>query len=369
MVGCGPLPLETDTNAVYDRTMATRRGDSGQLDFFVLRDQSTLAGQRARKEVAPAAVSDELKAIAGELPSSIRLGTSSWSFPGWLGLVYGESTSRQRLARGGLQAYARHPLLRTVGIDRSFYAAVPAAELAAYAASVPDDFRFLMKAHEACTLARFPDHERYGAAAGRANELFLDPVYATEQVIAPFVEGLGDKCGPLLFQFSPQDIGAAGGSAFADRLHRFLDALPRGPLYAIELRDQRLLTPAYRDLLASTAACHCFNVHPTMPSIENQVRRVGSESPATVVRWMLGRGMRYDRAREAYAPFDRLVDADPTSRGQIATQCVAAARAKRPAYVVINNKAEGSAPRSAFELAASIAAILAVGAVSSMKPV
>jgi hypothetical protein len=68
--------------------------------------------------------------------------------------------------------------------------------------------------------------------------------------------------------------------------------------------------------------------------------------------------MEYDQARERYDPFDRIVDEDSGSRAAIAAHCVAALRTRRPAYVVINNKAEGSAPLSAFALSASIKALL-----------
>jgi uncharacterized protein YecE (DUF72 family) len=355
-----PRPLESPAGSVYISSMPRRRDDSRQLEFFVLRAPAASAPKiRPTSEVLPAAVSDALAATAALLPPDLRIGTSSWSFPGWAGIVYGESASKQRLARNGLQAYARHPLLRTVGIDRAFYAPVPAAELAAYAGAVPDGFRFLMKAHEACTLARFPNHPRYGDTAGRANDLFLNPAHAVEQVVEPFLEGLRNKAGPLLFQFPPQDLAAIGGpGAFADRLHRFLDALPRGPLYAVELRDARLLTAAYREALAATGACHCFNVHPAMPDIDVQAGRTGNAFPATVIRWMLGPGLEYEQARQRYEPFDRVVDEDTASRSRIAAHCVAAAKAGRCAYVIINNKAEGSAPLSAFTLAAAIAGML-----------
>jgi uncharacterized protein YecE (DUF72 family) len=339
--------------------MASRRDSAGQLDFFLLKRTGEAQPRRARSAVSPAPVGAELQRLAASLPPDLRLGTSSWSFPGWAGIVYAESVSSQRLSRMGLQAYTRHPLLRAVGIDRTFYAPVPAGDLGEYAQAVGDDFRFLMKAHEACTTARYPNHPRYGAAAGQRNDLFLSASYACEQVVGPFVEGLGPKGGPLLFQLPPQDLGAAGGPpAVVDRLHRFLDSLPRGPLYAVELRDPRLLTPAYRDALTATGAAHCFNVHPTMPDIDTQARRVGTDFPATVVRWMLGGGMQYEQARERYDPFDRIVDADPAARSQITARCAATARAGRAAYVIINNKAEGSAPLSAFALAASIAALV-----------
>jgi len=41
-------------------------------------------------------------------------------------------------------------------------------------------FQFLVKAYEACTVARWPEHERYGIHRGQTNPLFLDPAYAAE---------------------------------------------------------------------------------------------------------------------------------------------------------------------------------------------
>jgi len=44
------------------------------------------------------------------LPSDIRLGTSSWFFPGWRGLVYEGIHPQAMLSRKGLAAYAQIPL-------------------------------------------------------------------------------------------------------------------------------------------------------------------------------------------------------------------------------------------------------------------
>ena len=70
--------------------------------------------------------------------------------------------------------------------------------------------------------------------------------------------------------------------------------------------------------------------------------------------WFSANRPRYEAARERYRPFDALVDEDPSARTSIAELCADAARRGRPAYCVINNKAEGSAPLSAFRLAAEI---------------
>ena len=84
--------------------------------------------------------------IAAALPTTLRLGGSSWSFPGWAGQVWAKPYSERILAQRGLAAYAQHPLLRTVSIDRSFYRPLAASEYAVYAAQVPADFRFIVKA-------------------------------------------------------------------------------------------------------------------------------------------------------------------------------------------------------------------------------
>jgi uncharacterized protein YecE (DUF72 family) len=273
-------------------------------------------------------------------------------------MVYACHASETQLARHGLAAYARHPLLRAVGIDRTYYAPMAAADLATYAAVVPDDFRFLVKAHVMCTQAYVPRKDGTPGRSRERNALFLDAGYAAEQVIGPCRAGLGHKLGPLLFQFPPQDIQTLGGpQRFAERLHAFLRALPQGPLYAVELRHAELLIPAYVDALTDTGVCHCYNVHPRMPAVQHQAERVpAATAPALVVRWMLHPRWGYDEARVRYQPFDRIVDADPASRAAIAALCLETAAAGRPAYVIANNKAEGSAPLTLFRLAEQIVA-------------
>lgn len=300
-----------------------------------------------------AAVEDEIVALGGALPASVRLGTSSWSFPGWAGIVYDRSTTPAILARHGLAAYARHPVLRTVGVDRTFYAPLSASALGEYAAAVPESFRFVVKAPGGCTSPWIED------AAGRRqpNPSFLDPVWAAAEAVGPYVEGLGPRAGALVFQFVPLgEPHTREPSRFAERLGAFLAALPRGPVYAVELRDRDLLCPEYEQALSGAPAVHCVNVHPRMPPVCDQRRLVAGAEPGRplVVRWMLHAGLRYEQARARYEPFSRLVDEDPESRAALAELCVEQALRGREVLVIANNKAEGSAPLTLCKLAGAI---------------
>lgn len=287
----------------------------------------------------------EWAALAERLPPTVYLGTSSWSFPGWAGLVYDRRSDRATLARDGLAAYAEQPLLATVCVDRSYYGALAASTWRTYAQQVPTGFRFLVKAPWTATQA-------YLRETGQPNPQFLDPG-ALGDAIDAMQAGLGDKLAAVICQFPPTRALSAG--AFAERLHRCLARLSQGPTIAAEIRTPQWLGPAYATALADVGAVHCYTGHPRMPGIASQTARL-TPIPAgpIVARWNLGHGQGYEAARHRYAPFDRIVDPDPTTRAELANLLVEAAEPGRSAFVAINNKAEGSAPLSVEAVAREI---------------
>ncbi len=319
--------------------------------------------------VAPAPVDEATRAIAARLPSSVHLGTSSWSFPGWTGLVYGPRHGRPetetRLAKHGLAAYASHPLFRTVSLDRTFYAPISADAFAAYAAQVPDDFRFVVKAPQAFT---DPVIRRPGSGmASRDNRSFLDSAAAIETFVRPALTGLGIKTGPLVFQFPPlgrrftKDVRNTAGQVAA-----FLAALPQGapvdgrqPIYAVEVRDPELACETFASAIREAGGVPCLAVHARMPPVAEQIAAFGLDTAGctlpVVARWNLHAGRQYEEAKADYFPFDTLVEEDLPSRLALASLARLAAKLAREVYITINNKAEGSAPLSVAKLAAAIA--------------
>ena len=311
--------------------------------------------------VDPAAVDYSVRELSARLPLRIHLGTSSWSFPGWTGLVYaarnGKPATEQTLARHGLAAYAAHPLLRTVSLDRTFYAPLTASEFAAYAAQVPDHFRFVVKAPAAFT---DPAIRKSGSGEPtRDNPSFLDGAAAAATFVRPCLAGLGAKAGPLVFQFPP-----LGRRLLADlprltaRIAAFMTVLPRGPLYAAEVRDPQLVSREFAAALHDAGAGPCLAAHARMPHVAEQAAAFGLDAAdcplPLVARWNLHAGRGYEEAKDDYFPFNRLVEEDPASREALATLARQAAAADRDAFITINNKAEGSAPLSVLKLATAI---------------
>lgn len=319
-------------------------------------------GPADRVRAAPAA-SEAVRAAAALSPR-VHLGTSSWTFPGWRGLVYEShaALSEATLAREGLAAYAGSPLHRTVGLDRAFYRPMSAEQYRDLAAQTPAGFRFLVKAWQGLTNPEDP--------AG----VFLHAETALDLVLGPALVGLGDRLGPIVFQLSPLDLhprGRLGGvRALLERVGDFFLALRervgRGPLLALEWRNVEPYrggeAAALAEALRRAHVAHGFASHPRQPTLAQQRAAMAAHGwslesqPALVCRWLLRHDQTYGGAKQRYQPFTRIVDEDAGTRGQIVDLVRTALRMPFDAWVIINNKAEGSAPRSVVRLAESLAA-------------
>jgi len=302
------------------------------------------------------------EALARVLPPGLRLGASSWAYPGWAGIVWDGDYKEPLLSKQGLSAYARHPLFRTVSIDRTFYRPLSASQYAAYAAQVPDDFRFVVKAPSLVADAMVRDEVGRGQ---KSNPGFLDPVLASEQFLQPVIEGLGHKIGALVFQLSPlPGPMLAHMPSVLERLSRMLTSLPSlrpaapDGVIAVEVRNAEFLTPAFAAVLRESGATYCLGLHPKLPSIELQLPILRALWPGPMVcRWNLNRlhgSYGYEEARGLYSPYDKLVDPDLETREALARVIIGTTAAGHLAYVTANNKAEGSAPLTVLELAREV---------------
>ncbi len=320
-------------------------------------DTVPVPGLRVRPAAQPEALQQLAQRLHSRWQGRLRLGTSSWHFPGWARLVWDGVYEQKPLSQHGLLAYARHPLLRAVSLDRSFYRPLEAPVYARLAAQVDDGFRFVVKAP--ATVSDALVREEGTGAALQANPLFLDPQAALDLCLKPAVQGLGAKLGALVLQISPLPPRWLVPGALLPRLEALwqalVPALPGEALLALELRDSALLSPRLAGSLKAHGVRYCLGLHSRMPAIDEQLPMLRAGWPGDLVcRWNLQRGLRYSQARERWEPFDRIQAPDPATRGALARVARATLDAGHRVYITINNKAEGSAPRSVLALAEAL---------------
>ena len=308
-----------------------------------------------------------LQTLATGLPARRRLGTSSWSYPGWKGLVWEGDHSDTQLSKQGLAAYAQHPLLRTVSIDRSFYRPITASQYERYAEQVPDDFRFVVKAPSLVTDALVRSEDGRGR---QPNPAFLGPNLARSEFVEPALQGLGHKLGALVFQLSPLPLAQLDRMPqLLERLRALLCALPAlAPLapdgvIAVEVRDPEWLTPDFAAVLRESGATYCLGLHAKMPPLSEQLPLLRALWPGPLVcRWNLNPlhgPYGYEDAERLYAPYDRLHHPDPQTRAALARVIAGTTRRGQNAFVAISNHAEGCAPLTVRGVAEQVAAALA----------
>jgi len=296
----------------------------------------------------------EAAAVAARLPQKLHFGTSSWFSTGWEGLVWSRRYTESDLAHDGLREYARHPLLTTVGIDRSYYAPLPPADLDRYASQLPPGFKCVLKAPASVTSAIVPNRRDEAPVA--------NPDYCS---VERFQRDLGDAVlghflphtAAVLFEFPMVPRAFSGdAAAFARRLDAMLSELdPRIPV-AVELRDPGLLKTAYASVLRERRAAHVYNLHTHMP-LPGAQRAVAAlrDQPFAVVRLLMPPHTRYEERRRDFAPFNRLQDVDPARRADTLSVIVEALGGGLETWVLVNNKAEGSSPLTIRALAEAVA--------------
>jgi len=288
---------------------------------------------------------EELERLRAAVPPDIHFGTSSWNYPGWQGLIYHQKYPKTGASGKMLAEYARWPLFSTVGIDASFYNPLSAKTLEEYAAALPAGFRCVSKVWDRITVHTH-SKMRDKAHAGEPNPDFLNPALFVEAVLDPCLSHFPEHVGPFVFEFQAITRGSkVPPQAFADQLDCFFSALPRTAPYAVEVRNEEYLTPAYFAVLREHSVAHCFNSWTRMPSIGEQLDLPGAiGAPFLVARALLRPGRYYAEAVDAFQPYDRIQDRNPALRADLVRLVETALKARIPAYVLVNNRAEGSAP-------------------------
>jgi uncharacterized protein YecE (DUF72 family) len=197
--------------------------------------------------------------------SKLRIGTCSWKYDAWKGIIYPDLDSFNYL-----QHYSKY--YNTVEIDQWFWSlseriSLPDPSLASeYAASVPDDFKFTIKVPNSLTLTHYYKSDR-------PNVEFLS-VELYEEFLER-IEPLLPKTSFLIFQFeylNRMKIGSA--KELQKKLFHFLGKIPSSsPPIAVEIRNPNYLSTAWFRFLKDMNMPHILMEGYFMPHVWNVYSR------------------------------------------------------------------------------------------------
>ncbi|MDA8424525.1 MAG: DUF72 domain-containing protein [Treponema sp.] len=276
---------------------------------------------------------------------NIRLGTCSWKYPSWAGLVYSSPEPASYL-----EEYARR--YRTVEVDQWFWslgkesAALPRREVVTeYDASTPPDFRFTVKCPNALTLTH---HDARKGEAMRPNERFLDP-----ELFLRFLDALSalvPKIGLFIFQFSYLNREKMPSkAAFFDQLGAFLETLPADLPYAVELRNPGWLDGGFFDFLAERGVAPAILQGYWMDDAAAKLDRFADKIGPRLCLRLHGEdreGME-ERTGESW---NKIIRPKDEELGRLAVSITRLFG--KDIYINVNNHYEGSAPRTIEKLEA-----------------
>ncbi|MGH9326147.1 MAG: DUF72 domain-containing protein [Terriglobia bacterium] len=161
------------------------------------------------------------------MPPSIHLGTSAFTAAGWERSFYPAGMN----PRDYLTYYATK--FDTVEVDSTFYRSPSPSTVRGWYAKTPAHFIFSLKVPQEIT------HEKVLRDCGSELKAFLSAA-----------DLLGEKLGPLVFQFSYFNKKAfANLDEFLARLLPFLKKLPKSYKFALEIRNKNWLVPRFADAL------------------------------------------------------------------------------------------------------------------------
>jgi uncharacterized protein YecE (DUF72 family) len=179
---------------------------------------------------------------------SVYIGVGGWTFAPWRGVFYPE-----KLAQAKELGYAASKLT-SIEINGTFSGSQKPESFRKWAREVPDGFVFSLKG------PRFATNRRVLAEAGDSVKRFYDSG----------VLELGDRLGPVLWQFAPtKKFDEADFGQFLELLPRELEG--RALRHVVEVRHGSFCVPAFVTLLRRHGIPVVFSEHATYPAIADVV--------------------------------------------------------------------------------------------------
>jgi len=290
--------------------------------------------------------------LAALAARGIYLGTSSWKYAGWLGQVYHQERylTRGRFSRKKFETMCLAEYAETFPVvcgDFSFYQFPSDDYWRRLFASASSRLLYAFKAPEQVTVKVFPSHARYGARAGQGNEMYLNAELFVEAFLRP-LEPFRNQIAAVIFEFGTFSRASYDRLRdFLADLDAFLERIPQGVRYGVEIRNPDLLRPEYFECLRRHGVAHVYNAWTRMPPLARQAAIPEAATAGfTLVRALLGRGRSYEQAVKEFSPYSEIKDPNEEARAALRAIITQSIEWRQPAFVFVNNRFEGNAPET-----------------------
>jgi uncharacterized protein YecE (DUF72 family) len=282
----------------------------------------------------------------------VYIGTSSWKYPGWCGMLYEKDryVYRGRFSEARFQSLCLgeySEVFKTVSVDAAYYKFPDHRYIEGLVSQVPPDFQFCFKVTDEITIKRFSQLPRFGRRAGQPNPNFLNADLFAAAFVGP-CQPFRRNVGLMIFEFShfyPGDLGR--GRDFVEALDGFLGKLPQGWPYGVEVRNRSFLRPEYFSALAAHGVAHVFNNWQGMPTVGEQLALPGSRTTRDLeaARFLLKQGRQYEEAVKLFSPYDQVKEINEEGRatGARLLHETIESEGKTKAFIYVNNRFEGNA--------------------------
>jgi uncharacterized protein YecE (DUF72 family) len=202
--------------------------------------------------------------------NKLYIGTCSWKYDSWKGIIYPEFGDINYL-----EEYSKH--YNIVEVDQWFWSLFDIVRLPekktveGYKASVPGDFKFIIKVPNSITLTHY--YNKNKAEPLRKNPYFLSVDLFKEFLV--ILEPLKNQIVSLIFQFEYMNKEKMSSlSALQRYLHQFFTSLPADvPQMSIEIRNPYYLNSSYfkflKDLNLDNVFLHGYFMPPVAAVYNN----------------------------------------------------------------------------------------------------
>jgi uncharacterized protein YecE (DUF72 family) len=272
--------------------------------------------------------------------AKLHIGTCSWKYESWKGLVYSEAATNY------LAEYTQH--YKSVEVDQWFWSlhagdkiTMPLSSVVQeYARSVPDDFIFTIKIPNSITLTHHYQKDKN-------SPLLENPHFLSLELFAQFLQALAplqNKIGPLMFQFEYLNKQKMGSQRlFLQCFSSFIKGCKRDHPLAVETRNPNYLSEDYFAFLDEHQLMPVFLQGYYMPSIIELYRKWGARLRQPVVIRLHGPD-RPGMEKRSSMQWDRLLEPRDAELDEIVRMIQDLLYRELDVYLNVNNHYEGSAP-------------------------